>query len=379
MKLLILSGGSLVGQNLLESLAGRRQDLRLVAANSVPDEPSLFGYDRVYLTPPTHSPGFEARLRELLEAERPDLVVPGRDDDVAWLAGFGERNPDLAARLLCGSRAAAEIMHDKLASWHFARGQDLPFVPTIAASDCGAGLPPGFSLPLLAKPRSGFASRGIYLLNQPSQLAAIAALPDYVLQPWLGAGEELQAYLEALPRLGVPLHHSFEPPKYAIQTLLLAPGRWLPAFCTRHRMRSGASLGLEAFPDPALSAIGEACARAFSAIGWRGPLNIQCLQSPTGYLIHEFSGRFTGATAARLQLGYDEIGAALKSLLGFELPAPAAPVASVERRLVCRVLPPGAAEQLRQHGSWTSPLPGGPGGASDPGAEGAGPAGSGAG
>lgn len=355
MKLLILSGGSLVGQNLLEALAGRRQHLSLAAASSIPDEPSLFDYDRVYLTPPTLAPGFEARLLELLAAERADLVVPGRDDDVAWLASFGERRPELAARLLCGSRQAAEIMHDKLASWEFARQHTLPFAPTLAAADCADGLPAGFEFPLLAKPRRGFASRGIYLLDRPGQLAAIAALPDYVLQPWIGAPDDLQSYLEALPRLGVPLHHSFEPPKYAIQTLLLGPARWQTPFCTRHRMHNGASLGLEAIADPALSAIGEACARAFAAIGWRGPLNIQCLQSPAGYVIHEFSGRFTGATAARLQLGYDEVGAALAGLLGFELPAPVAPSPRVERRLICRPLPTASVAHLRQHGQWSAP------------------------
>ena len=57
------------------------------------------------------------------------------------------------------------------------------------------------------------------------------------------------------------------------------------------------------------------CAQAFAGAGWRGPLNIQCQQDTQGTpLIHEFNGRFTGATVDRWLLGFDEVGAAIESL-----------------------------------------------------------------
>ena len=355
LKILAISGGSLVGQNLLEALAGRRNLLELVGTNSHPDEPCLYEYDRVYLTPPTlaEPEAFSARLQRILEIEQPDLIIPCRDDDVVWLAGMGERQPEWAPRLLCGSQSAARIMQDKELSWRFALKWQLPFVPSFAASACVPDLPAELTFPLLAKPRAGFASRGIFLLSRPEQLAAVTALPDYIIQPWIGSGETLEAFYHQLSLFGLPLFHSFEGPKYAIQMLLGPAGMLTEPFCSLHLMVAGVSRHLEAIADPELRRIGRDCGRAFAQAGWRGPLNIQCLQDTKGiFWIHEFSGRLTGATAARWHLGYDEIGHCVESLLGqpFESLPPIAE--RIERQLICRPMLQDRRTELERSGEW---------------------------
>jgi carbamoyl-phosphate synthase large subunit len=98
--------------------------------------------------------------------------------------------------------------------------------------------------------------------------------------------------------------------------------------CTRNASRLRRSKHVEPDPDPEARAIGVKSAEAFSAAGWRGPLNIQCQRSAEGeLLIHEFNGRFTGATAERWLLGYDEVGAAIARFTGVELPCERAPSA----------------------------------------------------
>ena len=94
--ILLISGGSLVGQSVLDALADRRSDVELVATNSVPTGISLFDFDAVYLTPETMAAptAFERRFSEILALERPDLVIPCRDDDVAFLAEYKERRPE---------------------------------------------------------------------------------------------------------------------------------------------------------------------------------------------------------------------------------------------------------------------------------------------
>ena len=87
-RILLISGGSLVGQKVLDALAGRRSGVELVATNSVPTGISLFDFDAVYLTLETVGApaAFERRFSEILALERPDLVIPCRDDDVVFLA-----------------------------------------------------------------------------------------------------------------------------------------------------------------------------------------------------------------------------------------------------------------------------------------------------
>ena len=133
LRLLFVSAGTVVGQKILATLDGRREGIELIGTSSVANEPSLFDLDRIHLVPPTlEDPArFERRLLEIVDRERPDLVVPCRDDDVVFLAALGDRRPDLAGRFLCGNATTARIVRDKWLSHEFCRERILPFVPSI--------------------------------------------------------------------------------------------------------------------------------------------------------------------------------------------------------------------------------------------------------
>ena len=98
------------------------------------------------------------------------------------------------------------------------------------------------------------------------------------------------------------------------------------------------------------------CAHDFAAIGWRGPLNIQCEKTAAGeMLIHEFNGRFTGATVDRWLLGFDEVGAAIEQFTGRPLGSnapPPAPALEAFESLVARSADPRDVAALRQDGDW---------------------------
>ena len=95
--LLFLSGGGHTGRNIIAALGSRRASLRLVTCTDVADEPSLFAFDSVYLAPAiSRDPnGFAARFTQALADERPALVIPCRDEDVAWLALYAQSQLDV--------------------------------------------------------------------------------------------------------------------------------------------------------------------------------------------------------------------------------------------------------------------------------------------
>ena len=128
LRLLVLSVGTRVGQNVLTSLNGRRDGLVLTATSSVANEPALFDFDVVYRVPPTAAEGqaFEHELLDIMDRECVDLVIPCRDDDVEFLASLRDRRPDLASRLLCGSGSPARVINDKWSSAEFSSRHDLP-------------------------------------------------------------------------------------------------------------------------------------------------------------------------------------------------------------------------------------------------------------
>jgi carbamoyl-phosphate synthase large subunit len=362
--LLFLSGGGHTGTNVMASLAGRRDGLRLVATSDVPDEPALFAFDAVYLAPKVAEDpaGFERRVIDIVVREAPDLVVPCRDEDVEWLARLRERREDLRTRLLCGTHAIAAMANDKWKSYEFAVENALPFAPSlVCADDADArarveAFVARHGLPLVAKPRRGVDSKGVIIVTTPTQAVRAMRRDDHVLQCYLGDPAELDAYLREVERDGIPLFHTFQGVKRSLQILIGPEGAVEHVVCTRNAVTARNTRSIAIDDDTAAHAIGARCAAVFAAAGWRGPLNVQCQPARDGALaIHEFNVRFTGATGARWHIGHDEIGAAVHAFTGCGIePRFAwreAPRAAVEG-LWPRAADPANVRALAERGEW---------------------------
>jgi len=357
LRLLLVSGASVVGQSVLAALAHRREEIDVVATGSDASELALFDFDATYVTPETASgpEAFAARLAEIVARERPALAIPCRDDDVVALAELRERTPGLPA--LCGSAAAARVMADKWASAEFSLRHGLPYAPSLVAGSAqsAAEFVRAHGYPLVAKPRVGYASRGVRLVYNDEQLRRALARDGGMVQKFLGDRAGVQRLREEIDALGVPLFHSVEGPMRSLQALIAPDGTVAQVVCTRTVMRQGRSQRLQLDPDPAAHALGLRCARAFSGCGWRGPLNVQCQATPEGELfIHEFNGRYTGATGARRLLGQDEVGPAIALFTGhrFGSQGRVAPPVEVVRVTATVAADPERLRALQAQGAW---------------------------
>jgi carbamoyl-phosphate synthase large subunit len=356
--ILLLSGASLVGQNIVQVLNGRRNGLCLLATNSLANAPALADFDSVFLAPQTQSDPaiFDAYLERLIDREMPALTIPCRDDDVVALARLATRRPDLASRLLCGSLESACATVDKWASWEFSQRWNLSFVPTIIpeSEEVVERFAQIHGFPLLAKPRFGFASRGVSLILNRDQLASVIGNTSLLLQRYIGCPQAVSDYMEASRSAGIPLFNSFESTKYSFQAMIGNAGEVLGQFATEHQMSQGVSQRVAKNHNADGLALGIKCAEAFAAAGWRGPINVQCQRTPDGELLaYEFNGRFTGATAARMMLGYDEMAVALQHFAEVTLTSPGRSTASyvVKQPVSCAVLPE-IQSILETHGVW---------------------------
>jgi carbamoyl-phosphate synthase large subunit len=334
----------------------------LVATSSVADEPGPYGYDTVHLVPETASPAFEARFLEIVSNERIDLVIPCRDDDVLMLAQLRERRPELASRLLSGSVAAARAICDKAESHAFSQQNGLPFAPTLVEGSRGAreAFVRQHGFPLIVKPRRGYASVGVYLVWNERQLENAFAREGTIAQKYLGDPDELARFRDAVERDGMPLFHTFQGPRHSIQVVVAPDGRIADVMCIRLWSDRRRSKTVMADDDRNAPGIGERCGAAFSAAGWRGPLNIQCQKDAAGRLfIHEYNGRFTGATMTRWHLGFDEVGTTVAAfrggVMGAAPPTPASAPREIFETVEARAADPRDVEVLARDRVWHRP------------------------
>lgn len=326
-KLLFLSGGSLVGRNLLDVLSERREDLELITFNSIANVPSLFEYDKVLISPSLveDADGFRKFFLEKVRVEKPNLIIPCRDEDVEFLSKIKSENSLVESPILTGSFEIASAFLDKWKSFEFSIKHDLPFAKTICADSSQEILNQflsGVAFPIIAKPKKGFASKGVILLCTNEQLEALRGRKDYIFQEYLGDSKIIEEYRNQIKTSGIPLFHSFEELKISCQAMVGPNGELGGLLVTEHLMKQGVSATVSICKDETANKLARDWVKKIILAGWVGPINIQFQKKLTGeYFIYEYNGRFTGATSARYHLGFDGLGMQLKLWLNEALPS----------------------------------------------------------
>jgi hypothetical protein len=358
--ILLLSGGSQVAQFILQVISGRRDDIRVIATNSIADDPGLWQFDQVYLVPTTLAdrPGYDLRIADIMAREHVDLAIPCRDDDIVALAELCDRRPELRDRALCGPSKLARIMSDKLESYRFAKEAGLAFAESYDPT--GSESPQSFAnrvgYPMVAKPRDGFSSKGVMFVDSEAQLLRALERSNYVIEEFLG---DPAAYVEAKRAIiedGLPLYLSMHGIKHSIELMFDAQSNpAAPVFASYNRPAFRARF-VTPNAEANTIALGQRCYEVFSKLGWRGPLNVQCQLDRHGQVkIHEFNGRYGALVAERWLLGFDEFALGLKLFADIELPPSRwarEPASKVSAQLSSRGAHPLDIDALQEHGEW---------------------------
>jgi carbamoyl-phosphate synthase large subunit len=359
LRLMVLSIGSLAAQRFVDALGTRRQHCVLIGTNSLAEAASNFLCDSVHLVPLGSAlDAYLGSLQSLIEREQPDIVIPTRDDDVLALAVLQERFTRATPVLLTGSVRAARMIQDKLETERFARRHGLPFVPTADDLERALELARTHGLPLVGKPRCGTASRGVVLLRSRQEIeGAFGTRSDLVVQVMLDPPSNIHE-LTAPFKAGLPFFFSFpETRQYFLQVVIGPDGASSPGFSTVSTQFFGQAIRTERYDDPELLELAQAYARAAASEGWRGPLNVQVKRGRDGKpFAHELNGRFSGGTAARAYLGFDEPAEVIKRFLPAKVfPSVSATDSSiVQNHMHTLPIPVEALTVLRARGSWAA-------------------------
>ncbi len=318
MKLLITSAGSLVGQNILDSLVNKRDLIEVIGMNSDALNARNFRYDRSYLVPPLdQADQFKDDFLRIIAEENPDMILAGRDHDVFFLAKIKDELSYLKEKIPYGEAGLAQLMQDKFLTWQYSERKGLPFAESFLyrGSEDREGLKVFLrkhSFPILVKPRLGFGSLGVrYLLNetQVNGFIAEAAVGEALFQEYLGCVNDLDEYAGQL-KYGIPLFFQIpEKNQFAAQTVISSGGVVAEVFVSINTMVSGRAEFSRRVEEKDIEEIVLQYAHSLYDDGWYGSLNLQMKQDCNcRWKVFELNPRLTGTSSARYHLGYDEVG-----------------------------------------------------------------------
>lgn len=312
MNILVTSIGSFLGQNILDALEPRRDKIRLIGADNSSQNPRVFRSDILYWIPKTDDKtAFFSKLREIIEIEKPDIILAGRDHDAVLLSKLKETHPLYSSIIPGGNSRLAELMQDKQKSHEFCMRNDIPYADTLSGGSTDeeiASFCKRHGFPLVAKQTTGFGSIGVCFIESLGQCKKFID-SGFIVQEYLDPLDNIQEYFETY-RSAMPLFFQVpENRQYAVQVIIGADGSFSRAFASVNKMVMGKCEYSKRVENKELEQLGLLCARKFADSGWYGPLNIQCKPDKhKNWKVNEFNPRMSGSTSARLRMGFDEVG-----------------------------------------------------------------------
>lgn len=296
-RILVTGTGAVIGYGILRSLraglagvqapGGGPPELHLIAADVHADAVGRHWADRFAQAPLTADPGYGAWLGDLIAAERVDLIIPGIEQDVDWLAGVAGAPPPVlpgGVRLALNNPDLIRLAGDKWAMARALADRDLPGqIESRVAGDFDT-LAGALGLPFLMKPRRGYAGKGIVRVAAPRDFAPMAARlgAEYMAQPIVGTDDA----------------------EYTVSVFCDGGGAVRAGLALRRRLAPDGSTAKAAVAD--MAPFRAAIDRLADAFKPQGPTNFQFRLTEDGPKLLEINPRISSATSLRAAFGMNE-------------------------------------------------------------------------
>lgn len=290
------------GPGTIKALNMSAIDCTVHAAAPDPGYGPLYLGDRVAVCPDAGGDDFFAWLVDYCRENRIDVVLCDASDFIGIAARRAELERASGARILVQPEAVIAIAEDKLRTGRwlgqngfahpaFAPGDDVEAVATLVRDH---------GYPLIAKPYVGRSSSGMTILRNDDDLSRATQRPDTLIQQHVGTDDT----------------------EYTVNCFVDRDGEVRGLFSFRRRLWMGMSVHCVVDRNESVLALAEAIA---VAIGARGSTNVQLRLHEGAAVCLEINARFSGTTAMRASLGYNDLEHAFAHFV-FDEPATSLPV-----------------------------------------------------
>lgn len=293
--ILILGMGGEVSKGILKAIRHSAIPCHIVGACISLNSEGLYQCDKAYVSPYASDPEFIPWLIEICNREEICMVLTGVEENIwAISKGLEQLRKETKTIFRVSEIPQLEVGGDKLKTclWLREHGFSYPRFAAAENKEEADRLLSGVGFPLIAKPRNGKGSSGIFIIENTQELKTVLQYRNYVLEECVGTPEE----------------------EYTVGCYYGLNGELPEPIVMRRQLKHGSSWKVEVVRNPKISEFARALCAEFRP---NGPLNIQLRLNEEGEPVpFELNVRFSGTTPMRAHFGFCDVQAMLyESLL----------------------------------------------------------------
>lgn len=282
-KVLVTGVGGVVGQGILRNLREEALDLAVIGTNVNAVSAGNHLCDAVHVVPYAYDPTYVDTMREIIERDGIDMVIPSTDYEIYYLM---LAQAELPAVIAASPAHVSRMCLDKYLTWEALSAEGLVFANSYLPSQYA-----GQFERTIVKPREGRGSRNIHV--NPADPRAFG--DDYLVQEYLD-GEELTTSFYV--RRDGTLHGMI-------------------TFVRELEQGNTAKAEVVDRHDDELRPMIESLVAKFP---FRGSCNLQTRATPRGIVPFEINCRISGTNSIRSQFGFRDVAYTVQEYLYDQVP-----------------------------------------------------------
>lgn len=289
-KVLVLGVGGNVSQGIIKALKNTDLDIELIGACISPESIGLYMCDKAFIAPYADDEKFIDWLILLCNQESIDIVLTGVEENICAIQKqINKFQTGTNAVFVASDYDKLMIGQDKFLTceWLKENGCNYPKYCKMEDTDAVEKIVKEAGFPLVAKPRMGKSSQGVFLLHSREELEQVKA-DNYVLEECIGTENE----------------------EYTVGCYCDKNGELIDIIIMHRKLKDGSTAWAEVVEHSVIRKEAEKICKAFAP---KGPLNIQLRMDDNGKPVcFELNVRFSGTTPMRSHFGYHDVEAMIR-------------------------------------------------------------------
>lgn len=306
----VMSVGSGVGQSVIASCNLSRLPITTIGMGINPFAYGAYECDKIEFVPLIYSDDYIYELIKKCKKHNVDIIIPGLDDEALILSENISALEAEGLKVIVSREELIKLTRDKEKMCEELTSIANIFVQNYRIQDIRRLIHNGkIQFPLIAKPRGGFASKGIEILLDENDLMRVTE--DHIVQELavpLKGDPFRELYLEQISKRINP-----QLSEISIQVVTDKNGELMGRMASYNKLNNGVPIEIIPYENEYVWSEVDKLLPALRRLGHRGPLNIQGRLTDNGFKVFEMNARFTGITGLRALMGFNEVECCIKN------------------------------------------------------------------